>query len=316
MQAEVTLQSYWYTFKEHCSVRRIAAINKMNVALAGLEPLRERVFMNAQTIERWLGIELDLYFDPDSSYNYKHLGEIARKLYKSTPVKESSKREILIDVVVMCIDILRIRKANADIHRIEQESTISFKEYMSYVKRYYFQVQKELIAGRGYSYGRRMGRIYIHRGRNPIGDKYKGKIDYTATRNKKNEIIAKGLRPYDKLEHEYAIKQGVEYDGIDYRVYLNNPYYYDLCWAGCILPNSSIMRLKRLKYTGKIIRKNGATMEDVARELTVEEIEISELDLMYKVNAITTKEPHLGFRYQRHNEQEIYNYRKGIRKSR
>lgn len=316
MQAEITLTHYWRTFKEQCLVRKVAANNKIDTAVAKLKKLKDNVFYNSEELEKWLNVELDLHFDPKSSYDYKALGELARQTYRDTPFKFEGKREALIELVSLCLELLRIRKYADVLERIEWESKIPYREYVTYVKRFYMQVQREIIAGRAYSYGEYMGRIYVSRGSNPTGKNFKGKIDYTATRNKKAELIAKGLRPYDKLEHEYAIANKQEYDGVDYRVYLNNPYYYDLSWGRCMFPKKSVMKLKRLKFTGKIIRKNNATMEDVIRELTVEEIEVSDLDLMYKVNAITAKEPHLGYRYIRNDEQEIYNYRKGIRKAR
>lgn len=316
MKAEVTIHSYWRIFIKQCSVRRVEATEKLNKALVRLEPLRDRVFINAEEISKWTGIELEGYFDPDDSFNYKWLMERARKIYSETPHKFAGKREALVDVVVMCIEILRVRKLNAVIHRIDQESNIGFKDYREYVRRYYMRVQRELIAGRGYSYGKCTGKIYVIRGISGGGKNYTGRIDFTATRRRKEEIIAQGLRPFDKLEAEYAAKNGKKYDGIDYRVWLTDGYYYDLHWANCTLPNKTVMRLVRTKWTGNIIRDNKATMDDVIRELSVEDIEISDLDLMYKVNAITKKEPHLGLRYVRFNEQEVYNYRKGIGKNR
>lgn len=316
MKQDIVLATYYSVFKEQCSARKAKETEKLNKYIKDIKDREDEVFIDGIDLERWLGIELEYKIYDDTNYDYGNLIDIARKEYAITNPNLKIKRNALFNLINLCISILRVRKSKQILSKIDTELSMPYKEWLTYVTRYYMQVQNEIIDGRAYSYGKSMGYISIYRVKNDSGRSYIKRIDYLATKERKAELIEQGVKIYDKDEETIYKEKGLVYDGVDYRVYLNEDYFYDLVLSGSKYPNSNKMKFNNIKFIGVPIREAKLDMKQIAEKYTIEEIKELPIDLMYKARAIVLKESHLGLKYIRNNEQRIYNYRTSFRKNR
>jgi len=135
------------------------------------------------------------------------------------------RRILLIQLVKYC----NVCKLEIDIYKrlalVNKKKNLSFADYRDYVYKYYSKVHKFLLEGKGYKYMNKIGTLYIER----VQIEGSGtKINFAATRKRKEELIAKGVKLYNRFEAQKAEQLGVEYDGVDYRVWLNVPALYKL----------------------------------------------------------------------------------------
>lgn len=108
------------------------------------------------------------------------------------------------------------------------DKIIKFKrtDYTRYMRIFFNEVHKKMIIeGCAYHFGNNIGDVLINRVRQTSKRKF---IDYKATKEKKEEILAKGGRLYNKQEAEWCEKNGIEYKAEDGRVYLDKEYFYEV----------------------------------------------------------------------------------------
>lgn len=117
--------------------------------------------------------------------------------------------------------------------KCEQMLNMSLETYTKLLKTFYIQVHKKMILeGAGYVFESNLGWICINRCKKrstyPL-------IDYKATKEKKEKLLAEGKRIYNKHEAAWCLERGIEYDAVDPRVYMNNEYYYEIPLIDCTL---------------------------------------------------------------------------------
>lgn len=138
--------------------------------------------------------------------------------------------------------LARLQKEVYDLkHQIdiyEKMLDITMEQYRSILEAFYTEVHKHMIInGEGYVFEEPLGWVCINRckivkGRNK-------KLDFKATKENKEKLIAEGKRLWNKEEAEYARSIGVEYKGVDYRVYLNAEAVYEIPIINCRLSRDS-----------------------------------------------------------------------------
>ena len=114
----------------------------------------------------------------------------------------------------------------------ERMLDLTIEEYKQILISFYNEVHKKLIIdGCGYVFERPIGWLCINRCKVVQG---KRKIlDFKATKANKERLIKEGKRLWNKDEANYALKVGVDYDGVDYRVYKDEEYCYEFSLINC-----------------------------------------------------------------------------------
>lgn len=150
------------------------------------------------------------------------------------------------------------------IHKAAKIETLTYSEYRKILKTFYFEVQKQMILnGYGYVLEGNIGWICLNRVK-VNKDGRKKTIDFSATAKKKKEIIDKGLKPYNKEEAEWCENNHIPYDGVDYKVYKNDEYFYDYRLLDCRLPNGRLFKIK--DTDSRAVKYRGLTNEDILKQ--------------------------------------------------
>ncbi len=202
---------------------------------------------------------------PEFQYNKYingRLKSVAELLYKEK-TEDINLKALRFTLLTYATNQEEIYKLTKRVQVLNKILDISYKDYVSILKTFYTQVQKELIInGNGYIFEGRMGWICYNRIVNTgFGKKV---IDWAATRKKKEEIINAGGKLWNKEEAEWCEKNGIEYDGEDYRVYLKRDCTYEISLLNCTLKNCNHSRIKSADYREVSLRGKS---NDEIREL-------------------------------------------------
>lgn len=167
------------------------------------------------------------------------------------------------------------------INKADKILNLRYKDYTNIVRTFYNEVHRQLISeGKGYVFQGKLGWICINRVL--VSDENRVKIiDFAATRAKKKEIEAKGLRVFNQEEANWCKQNNIPYDGVDCRVYKHDECWYEIPLLACHCKNGIGIKLDMAdsrpnKYHGK-------TNEDLLRECNYNKDEILKLDVGLKI---------------------------------
>lgn len=134
----------------------------------------------------------------------------------------------------------KILKTDNDIYKLKSKLEFNTKYKDLDIKEFYYIIGKingyfeeEILNGKRVYLGNGLGYIYIRYFKGNI----KPKVDHKESKLKKQRIIEQGGIPYNRKDHEKAIREGREYDGIEWLVYHTTPIPY-ISWRGFIVLNS------------------------------------------------------------------------------
>lgn len=122
----------------------------------------------------------------------------------------------------------------------ERMLDLTLDEYKQVLQTFYNEVHKKLIIdGYGYVFENPMGWLCINRCKVVNG---KSRVlDFKATKANKEKLIAEGKRLWNKEEAAYAAQVGIDYEGVDYRVYKDEEYCYEFSLVNCrVIPGEKI----------------------------------------------------------------------------
>lgn len=216
-------------------------------------------------------------------------------------------------MVVELYDLYNLAKLHKDIYNLEKQIhlaerilSIKYKDYTQIIKDFYYGVHKHMILeGEAYQFGSRIGYLCINRCKayrsHPM-------LDFEATRQNKIKLLAEGKRLWNKSEEDYCKRIGVKYDAVDYRIYKNDEYYYEipLLYPQCkfkfdVIFESSDYRAAKLR---------GTKHDDLLKLCNNDLKKICELDVDIKTKlALCNKVDKLLYtKFIRNENQNKYNY--------
>ena len=191
---------------------------------------------------------------------------------------------------------------------------LSLKEYTNIVRIYMTQVHKKMILdGEGYVFGENIGWICINR---CLIGKHRPKLDYAATKKKKEEFIKAGKRIYNQEEAEWCKRNGIEYKAEDYRVFIDKEYCYEIPLLGCKLPDGTKYKLDISDYRHASVR--GKSNDELIKECNNDTNKICELqvDLKTKLTMCDKTDKILYTKFIRNEAQQPSTTPKACRKNR
>lgn len=273
-------------------------IKDLKLSLDNLKPVLES---NKQYYKDTINVDLDKIKD------YKEgeyvTGWIKTKVNKSIMMADFNHP-------IYCLFLYA--KTIVDVYKLEQELEFvnkllaySIYEYTDILKLFYTQVHKAMILdGCAYSPGFRLGYFIIIRAKNR-GRRLDKRIDYQATKELKKKIIAEGKRPYNKEEAKWCEENGIEYDGVDYKVNFYPEYITAISNYQCTLPNASSIRFVPSNYITAEFKKY--TWDDFIERFTKEEICELNISIQHKLNMCLRKDNILYAKYIRNETESRFN---------
>lgn len=228
---------------------------------------------------------------------------VLKLIKKST----SDNKNLLIQVLkyLNLLSQINIKEHEIELNKIKQ--TLNFKEYSKYVKMYYNAMHKLILKGYAYKFKGGIGNFVI--GCFKLEDKNIGKqLDFAATNKRKQELIAKGIKLYNKDEAEICKAQGIPYDGVDYKVYKQNNQFYDFIFDKHTIFSRGEIEYQRAEYVDKPLR--GMSYKEMADKYckTLDDIANMNVDIRYKLNMYLYQNPQNYLDFIRNDKQKICSY--------
>ena len=207
-----------------------------------------------------------------------------------------------------------LHKLKHQIDVYEKMLDVTLNQYQKILQAFYNEVHKKLIIdGYGYAFESPIGWTCINRCK--IVEGKRKRLDYNATKLNKQKLVAEGKRLWNKEEAEYAKSIGADYNGVDYRVYLNGEVCYEMPLINCRLNTGEKYRL-----TPTFARRHvkGKTNEQLINECNKDLNKICELpiDVKLKLKLCLETDNILYLNFIRNEAQQSAHTPKANRKNR
>ena len=248
----VHIREYYKAMKEAYIQRKEEALKKCEELIEANNVLQKDI-LDRHEVYLEYNINLSEFTEfINNEYENGHFLRVAKGAY----INKSNDYELtsdLFNLLKLAKTQEKIYKLNKDIETYDKILSIKTNDYIRYIREYFNVVHKKMILeGCAYSFGHNIGTVLINRVK--YTSKRKG-IDYKATKAKKSEIIANGGRVYNKEEAEFCERNGLEYDGQDGRVYMEQEYYYEILLAYSRFPGATSFEFKPQDYRSVDLRK-------------------------------------------------------------
>lgn len=193
---------------------------------------------------------------------------------------------------------------NNVVNKYDKIINLTLREYSNILQTFYNEVHKHLIKeGEAYTFEGMLGSICINRCKLVSARK---KIDYAATKKKRAELEAKGIRIYKREEAEWCKNNGITYEATDPRVYKDCEYCYEFPLMNCRITNGGNMKFTVADYRGTLARKlsNDELLEYTKGD--IDKICDLSIDVKTKFNIAIKANPLLYSKYIRNEKQLPY----------
>lgn len=265
-----------------------------------LNVLREIIEDNKEVYKVKFNLDLDKFAD---YVNDKYTDGLL--LIKSSKLINdySGENALLLSKLVSYAKKLEVcNKLEVKLNLYDRCLDVNFRTYTAALKEYFNEVHKHMILeGEGYMISSNIGWICINRIKNT---RKKPRLDYIKTKRKKDELIAKGIRPYNEEEAAWCRENNLPYDGVDYKVYQNLEYVYEIPLTHCKLPQNWLYRFVGTDYRGKEVRGQSNEFISNLYDNDPNKIVYASCDLRTKLNICVELDKTLYLKYIRNENQE------------
>lgn len=158
----------------------------------------------------------------------------------------------LFDLYTFAMKQKDIKDLNDRLYIADKILDLSLSQYTDILSIYFNEVHKQMIKdGCGYKIGD-IGWVCINRFKLKEGGKRS--INYIETRRKKAQLLSEGKKLYNAEEAKWCEERGIEYDGVDFRVYFDNEYAYEYPLLGINPKYDSDIRFTPANYISSPLR--------------------------------------------------------------
>lgn len=289
----------------------VLAKDELNTVIADLW---KSIYANISVYETEFNINLLKYKEFEEN---KYIDGVFLKTAKGMFINRKNNYMLVSDL----FDLFNLARKQKQIYDLENDIkfynkilALNFKQYTEILRVFYTEVHKHMILkGEGYVFEDMIGWTCINRCHIV---KSTTRIDYKATKENKKKLLEEGKRLYNAEEAAWCKQNGLPYDGVDYRVYLNNEYCYEVPLIGCKLPNGSKYKLVGADYRGREIRgKHNDELISMCNS-KIENICELPLDLRTKLGLCNTVDKMLYLNFIRNENQQPINATEISRKNR
>ena len=270
-----TYREYYQTFHDAYAQKcddTIKDIERLNIMINSIKDSIENKYELFKT-----KCKIDLHDYPEYISN-KYDNGILDKDVKELFMKHSNNYELKVFILILkrfVNSIKNVTELNKKLQIYQKCRNITVKEYRNLLERYFTEVHKYIILdGYGYQLSPAIGVICFNRCKLVNA---RPKIDYKATKERKKALLDSGERLFDKDEAEFCKQNDIEYNGKDYRVFMNKDYVYEMPLLFGKFPNCTRSKFYITDRRSRQVR--GKSNEDLIRECNNDTKEIVKLPL-------------------------------------
>lgn len=310
-ETPVNFRVYYTSMKRKYTKLKEDNIEHKETLLKEIDKLQTEISKTADNYKKEFNVELDKI---EEFKQNKYIDGKFLKLAKGLFINRKNDY-VLTSELYSLLTLANNQKAihDIDVYNKKYDKILNLKlsEYNELLRVFYTEVHKHLILnGEGYKFDGHLGWTCINRVK---VSKPGSKINYVETKRNKERLIAEGKKIYDETEAKWCERNGLDYDGVDYRVFMENEYYYEYPLINCTLEDGRKYKLKPTNYIGSSIRNK--TNEDMIKESNGNKEYICELplDIRRKLNICIEIDKTLYLNFIRNENQKSINATKADR---
>ena len=282
LEKPINYRTYFKKLKEEYTRIKEDAL----LALEELKSAEKVLYEEVKSVADVYKTEFDInLFDYKEFVENKYDNGVFIRLAKGAFLNRKNNYILVADL----FNLYNLAKKQKDIYTLENDIifaskilNLDIKEYRNILQTFYYEVHKKMILkGYGYVFENDLGWTCINRCKIVSGRPH---IDFAATKKKKEEILARGGKLYNKEEEEWCRKNNIPYTGEKYKVMQKLEYCYEIPLIDCKLPNGRKYKLEIADTRGQDLR--GKSNEDLIKEAnnSLEKICDMNLSLRAKLN--------------------------------
>lgn len=301
----VNMRTYYKSMIAAYTQLKADAVSAKEELTTATKELWQSIYDRKDIYEKQFGVSLLNYEEFASN---KYIDGVFVRLSKGMFINRKNDYLLVADL----FDLFTLAKNQKKVYDLEQDITfynkllsLNLKQYTEILRVFYTEVHKHMILkGEGYVFEDMIGWTCINRCHI---EKQKPMLDFDATRKRKAELEAKGVRIYNKEEAEWCKANGLPYEAVDARVFKHDEYCYEIPLLGCKLPNGTKYKLETADYRNREVRgMHNTDLIEYAHNNT-EEICGLPLDLRTKLNLCNTVDKMLYLNFIRNENQKPSN---------
>jgi len=304
----ITVSDYYKHFISVNSEKLKTAKENKEKIIGSLNEQREYILEHLPDYEMYCQVHVDKLDEfVNNEYKNGELVRIAIDNYKKASNNGDNNMLVpLFKLFEYGKSIKQIVKYDKQIGFLSKLTNITYTQYAAYLYTYYSKVHEKLIMdGVGYAFSHNIGWICYNRVIFHETGISKRRLDYAATKKAKQALIDKGLTPYDKKTADWCKERGIEYHGVDFKVYQTDEAFYELAYMPGKLPNFRLhyhftpSKYRGTEYRGKTIKE----LSDICNG-DIDKVFQLKVDLRTKFVLALEIKPNLYLNYIRNENQE------------
>lgn len=269
-------------YREYYKTFHLAYEEKCNNVLKDIERLEiitNSLYESIEAKYNWYisRCKLDLH-TYDEYNNLEYTDGTLENVVTELLMKYANIYDLKVHILILRRFTNSIKKISELKHKLDiyqKCRNLTVPQYRDLLERYFTEVHKYIILdGYGYQISPVIGVICFSRCKLVNA---RAKIDYKKTKLKKQELLAAGERIYNKDEAEFCKQNDIEYDGKDYRVFMNKDYVYEMPLLYGKFPNAFNSKFYITDRRSRKVR--GKTNEELIKECNHDTKEIVKLPL-------------------------------------
>lgn len=305
MRPDVSNYEHYYSFIGASKANAIKAAKALEHSRAIRDDVYNFLLDKKDYIKNTFDIDLDKYKSEwiDKMFDTKEeLSNVVKNLLNKYDIGE--KRIILLQIFKYCVLLKKCYNNKIAFELYTKQKTLTYREYLGYLRDYYYTVHKCILQGYAYEYAGGTGDLIFSIFKNK---KPKEVVDYMATKRNKEKLLKEGVKLYDSLEAKWYEARGVKYDGVDYRIFKTLRHINKLN-----IINSKIILPKDIKFVCTVYVdpsiKHFSEQEIAEKCDTKESIYYLPMDLKKKLNVLLHKYPQDYVKFIRNESQYEYDF--------
>lgn len=291
MKVAITIREHYLDYINSSNEVIDTYKEKISIIAAQRDELYNFIDEHKQQLLTDYNIDLSKYKSEweEKKYSNSNLYKIVDKIFKSDD--KSSSRIVLLQLNKYLMMLKKEDEYNKLIKIAAKRFNVNGKQFKAYIKKYYTQVHKITLEGFGYRFSNKLGILLISFWKNPIDDK-KHPVDFYASKCAKEKLIEQGLKPYSPTEAKKYAEMGIPYDGVEYRKYRDDAYFYDMriydSFKKDFISKPAFKKIEYISYKYK-----GLTYKEIADKYvnSMEDIYNLDVSLKNKISIMNIKYP-------------------------
>lgn len=267
------LKTYWRDMRESFTIELERSKLEYDELISSIKDKRDLLVPN---LDKFKVKIIDYPEFQQNKYINGRLEDVAKGMYQDK-TNTFELKHLCFRLVGYAVDLRKIYELEKAMSLYEKCLLLNGKEYRKIINTFYVALQKKMLfEGHGYRLEGKLGYVCITRILN-TGAKIP---DYMATKRRKEELEAQGIRVWNKEEAEFCKENGIEYDAVDCTIYRQDDAWYDLSLINCNVYGPLANKINFIDFRG--VKTRGFTNDQLIKMCGEDKEKIFNLDLSMK----------------------------------